>query len=147
MGTISGLPYPEGTDLVVNGDNAIKALAQAVAQNLTQNATPSNVPLGSGWVTAAPFVLRLWNVNGWIMLNGRAQRSTGSATLIGTLAASWRPTSDLIIPALAYTGTTAGALNGTVNVTTADGQINFVATSAAPPAALYVSVFAMWPKS
>lgn len=48
MGTTAkGYPYPEGTDLVVDGDNAIKALAEAIDAKLPYAATAGRVASGN----------------------------------------------------------------------------------------------------
>jgi hypothetical protein len=54
MGTTArGLPYPEATDFLAQGDDAIKALAQAV-DALTKAGVTSSGTLAAGVVTAVP---------------------------------------------------------------------------------------------
>lgn len=48
--TTRGLPYPEGTDKVVDGDNAIRALAEAVDTKLVYNGKFSGLTSAAGVV-------------------------------------------------------------------------------------------------
>ena len=90
--TASALPYPTGTDRVMDGDNAIQALAEAL--------TPSawaTIPPASGIIVMAqrPFEYRTHG-DGTVEIRGGLQR-TGSvdfttATIdLGTLPVGARP--------------------------------------------------------
>jgi len=90
--TASALPYPTGTDRVMDGDNAIQALAE--------NLTPSvwtNIPLASGIVGMASR-MPAWRTHGdgTVELRGGFQLQGGgnfttSTVDLGTLPVGARP--------------------------------------------------------
>ena len=112
----------------MDGDNAIKALAQAVDKNTT--AYPgTTLALATGWIQAA-YPLTAHRINGFILITGRVQRTSGSAGLIATLTdTKLRTGLDMLTPGVAYTSGTAGGLLCTVNFPT-DGTITFAPVSA-----------------
>lgn len=84
--TPGGLPYPVGTDLVVNGDDAIKALAEALDALLLGQWTPyapvlTGITLGNGTLTARYRKIGR-TVNIWFVLTlGSTSSVTGVITL------------------------------------------------------------------
>lgn len=100
--TVNGLPFPEGTDRVADGDNAMKALAEEIdAKALFTGDT--------GWLSAAAAGFVPASAN-WINLTGTCRRrnglvavnfgitskvaiGSGNITNIGyiTVPAGWRP--------------------------------------------------------
>jgi hypothetical protein len=123
MGVISGLPYPEGTDLVTNGDDAIKALATAVARNpASLVANVATLALSSGWANLGTGV-RYIVINGMVWIYGRAQRASGSNAVVAAIPPAAQPFETFRIQATngvviaigsqltVDAGNTAGALN------------------------------------
>lgn len=110
MGSTSlGFPYPEGTDLVIEGDNAIRALAQALndalkpawgiadaagssGQSGVSSSTPASfaTPSGTGEFTLeSGTTIRYTGPNRWFMADFEVQanlagsaNSSGIATLV-----------------------------------------------------------------
>lgn len=90
-GTIGGLPYPTGTDRVVDGDNAIQALATAVDKNpRSVVANVGDFTPGTGWAALGSGI-RYIAINGWVWLYGRASRASGTSTSIGTIPTAYGP--------------------------------------------------------
>jgi hypothetical protein len=129
MGTVGGLPFPEGTDKVVDGDNAIQSLARAVDRNPNAivPAAQVAVPLTAGWVNVAT-VLYVMAINGQVTLSGRVQRSSGSSNVIGVIPAGYRPPQQVVTVIGTYNNasTTAGPqiflvidVNGTITINAA----------------------------
>lgn len=78
--TAGGLPYPVGTDRVVDGDNAIRALAEALDPRVTD----------TGWIAVTAFQNGFSGVggsvyyryrNGMVALSGQLYRSTAPTSL------------------------------------------------------------------
>lgn len=122
-GVIGGLPYPTGADKVAEGDNAIQALATAVAKNpAALAANVQTIAPASGW-TAIGSGIRYIVINGWVWIYGRAQRATGSNAAVANVPTAAQPVETFRIPATVTgvsiaigsqitvdTGNTAGAL-------------------------------------
>lgn len=72
------IPYPSGTDRVMDGDNAMQAIAERVAAlNSSQwkldAVGVTNVSMGSGWTdTGTYYMIR----SGWVFLRIMAGRAT-----------------------------------------------------------------------
>ena len=99
---ISNLPYPEGTDRVMDGDNAIKALATALDGQTNGGPWTAMSPLGSGWTpqggTYIPPQYR--RVGDMVQVRGTATAaSTGQPIFIWP--ANLRPALDLFFPTVA----------------------------------------------
>jgi hypothetical protein len=78
MGTTTrGLPWPNGTDYVVNGDDAIRALAEKLDVVGTYTPGTTNVVLGNGTITG-----RWWAVGGALL--GDAVLTFGSTTTVNS---------------------------------------------------------------
>lgn len=75
--TPSGLPWPEGTDLVRDGDNAIRALAEAVEARMWSSGTYPKFRFLSGmYATGADGRV-------WIPIPGLTTVSGANAQIIG----------------------------------------------------------------
>lgn len=99
---IYALPYPTGTDRVMDGDNAIQALAERT--ELVLNTPPSAwaVPaLLNGWVpfgVAGYINPRYRKINGIVYVQGLAKSgATAPGTVIFNLPAGFRPSGKLQI--------------------------------------------------
>ena len=123
--TASGLPYPVGTDRVMDGDDAIKALAEAL--------TPSAwtvLPLASGILVNAGRTPRLRSYGdgtvemvGQIVRQGGSDFGTGSMT-VATVPAGFLPGGAVDIWTIIIAAATPGAyLRMTVNATTGEIQV------------------------
>lgn len=75
--TTRGLPWPNGTDYVVNGDDAIRALAEKLDVVGTYTPGMTNVTLGNGTITG-----RWWAVGGALL--GDAVLTFGTTTTISS---------------------------------------------------------------
>lgn len=69
--TAHGLPYPVGTDRVMDGDNAIQALAETLDTKLLQD-TGNMTPAAAGFVVASSL---------WTGLTGTCRRKNGTVSL------------------------------------------------------------------
>jgi hypothetical protein len=128
-------PYPVGTDKVVDGDNAIQALATAVETALRETTTWVTIPLSGG--VGGQIQVRLWN--GVIFWRGLVTGlPAGAATTIveaGVLAAKFRPVQG-IVRAMGTT-TTASLSRGSLGT---DGAM-LIGTTSSAPNSLDVSAF------
>lgn len=91
-GTTSPLafPYPTGTDRVMDGDNAIQALAEKVDDYLApQGITPVGISSQNGWDVAACRVLRFGPF--CVLQLYASKTSWGGSEGIGVLPAGYRP--------------------------------------------------------
>ena len=114
MGTTAGgLPYPDGTAKVVDGDNAMKALAEAVDRNpYSALARAVGITYNSGW-SATGGGMRLIAVNGWAFMWGRMSRASGTSSTPGSIPAAFYPFDVLRFPAEGQVGVvidTSGAI-------------------------------------
>lgn len=119
--TANGLPYPVGTDRVADGDDAIRALAEAL--------DPAWVVLGlNATFSARPgsLVPAYRVIAGVVYLRGQIQKTTNLATGDAplTFPIPARPTA-LVGLAFAASKGTAGSPNGRLEIaTTGVGTIN-----------------------
>jgi hypothetical protein len=89
--TARGYPYPVGTDRVMDGDDAIKALAQAVNDKLGGPTVTGEVPIaivasGGSASTAVTFPAGRFATAPYVFCqvnNGRLSSSPGSVTATG----------------------------------------------------------------
>lgn len=95
MGTTTGgLPYPESTDPIAAGADAIKALALAV-DVLEWEKTFTTIVLATGWSTTTGGYIRTRDGR-FLMMRGQVTRTgadipAGTATTVATLPAGYRP--------------------------------------------------------
>jgi hypothetical protein len=99
--TSNGLPYPTGTDLIMDGDNAIKALAESVdAKALGVTSGFQESPVTAGFILHSGFTALTGQVvrrNGYACLALRCTSlnaiGAGNITNIGVMTApvGWRP--------------------------------------------------------
>lgn len=132
-GTIGGLPYPTGTDKVVDGDDAIRALATAVDRNPLAAAYAANrvlVPFAAGWAdVSAGNPLAVFAASGWVTLDGRVIRNSGSSLIIGTIPAGYRPPVQLLFIMGSYNGAAATAGPGLFTNIDTNGVITITPTT------------------
>jgi hypothetical protein len=75
--TTNGLPYPEGSDRVADGDNAIRALAEAVDKKAVYGVDTGFISLASaGFVVAS---------SNWASLSGTCRRRNGFVAIAGSI--------------------------------------------------------------
>lgn len=87
--TANGLPYPEPTDAVADGANAIKALALAIDPNLKQLKFYASIVANSGAVGSTPLVITGLTTGPVATVVGRMYRVAAAFTIqtsVGTLA-------------------------------------------------------------
>ena len=88
---IAALPYPEGTDRLMDGDDAIKALALAL-DHLVVAGPWNNMALGAGWLAyGAPFLQPQWRLIGDTVQVRGMVKAGAKATPITTFPAGARP--------------------------------------------------------
>lgn len=134
-GVIGGLPYPTGTDLVVDGDNAIEALARAVDHNPASLGTGLvTLAMSSGWAVLGTGI-RYIVINGWVWLYGRAQRASGSNATVAAIPAAVQPLETFRI--VATSGITL-AIGSSISIDAGNvaGALNFTFATAYPAKAL-----------
>lgn len=120
-----GLPYPTGTDKVVDGDNAIRALAEAVDALLNDTGW-INLPAASNGFVAdtgggTPQYRKIGSV---VYLRGQYLRSTApaTATVATTLPTGFRPTTTVNLHTQAFNNGDVAVLvtvnvSGTISIT------------------------------
>lgn len=91
--TPGGLPYPLGTDKVVDGDNAIRALAEATEARIGIKSKTTLVPL-AGWSSGAPCTLFVRG--GWAMLNARVDGAANAGDNMFQLPAAAIPSEQIV---------------------------------------------------
>lgn len=110
MGTTpGGLPYPESSDPVAGGADAIKALALAVDLAIYWEPI-TQPPLNAGWTWSATGGVQRRKDGKWVMLRGQLNYSGTTiaadiGTTVFTLPAGYRPSAFYRVPI--STGTSA----------------------------------------
>lgn len=82
-------PYPLGTDLLADGDDAIRNLATAI-ENTFKQATWTNLTLINSWVTAGGMTPGYTKIGAVVYLRGSITGGTGG-TQPFSLPAGYRP--------------------------------------------------------
>lgn len=95
--TPGGLPYPIGTDRVVDGDNAIRALAEAVEARIGIKQSVPSVP-AAGWSGVGSLIAR----GGFVFLNARMAAVANAADTMLIVPVGMRPPEQIV--SFAYTG-------------------------------------------
>ena len=115
MGTTDlGLPYPAGTDLVMDGNDALQALAVAVNAKLIRHAAAGNRLDTASAAPSQPDNLRIFT--------GRLSASITSGLLNFTFSGTGFPNGVLGIWATTISGTPASPVINAGNVTKTGGQ-------------------------
>lgn len=118
--TPGGLPYPLGTDRLMDGDDAIRALALAIDTRLGTDSGWITLPNASGITGTAQLCVR----NGWVFINLHVYGTivAGATVLVaaGGIPAAYRSTGDYEGP-----GRVAASVFGHTQVQ-ATGQINSI---------------------
>jgi hypothetical protein len=136
------IPYPEGTDRVIEGDNAMKAIADRVAALNTQSligAPVQGIPCsnGAGWAGGATVSLR----SGWVHLFINQTKANWIANeVIGQIPVGYRPLATLYSAVLASNN---GAPVG-IYVSNTSGQIAVTVAAALGGLVGHVA-YPLWP--
>lgn len=100
--TTSGFPYPDGTDLVRDGDDVIKALAQAIEAKLMPTDWANITPLGAGYGNRSGYHTPSYQVypNGKVELRGGLTKSSAivSGETAFTLPTNGHPGVEVSMP-------------------------------------------------
>jgi hypothetical protein len=93
--TPNGLPYPVGTDLVVNGDDAIRALAETVDPKTGTPAGATFTPDASLWAPDGTIASVLTRAGGrWLLTAFVRNKNTGAyaagVAVLGSVSANAR---------------------------------------------------------
>lgn len=99
--TANGLPYPLGTDLIVNGDNDIQALARALDPSYASLTLESNfVRLDATYRNPAyRMIAGVMTVIGtWLRRGTNATVTNGTAYTVAILPTGFRPTLNEVGP-------------------------------------------------
>src|SRR5262245_35079647 len=120
----NGLPYPLGTDPISDGDDAIKALAQALDPAWTA------LPLNTGLTARAGFAAPACRLVGTrkVELRGGIQKGSAfaSSDLIGTLPAGMRPTVAAQVAIAGSRSTTPGAITWRLDIAATTGALTIL---------------------
>jgi hypothetical protein len=113
------IPYPIGTDLLADGDNAIQALAERVEALLSPTWTA--LPFGSGWSTlGGQQACEYTKIFGWLYFRGHANSSSTGANIC-TLPVGFRVAANQYFSVTYWNG--SGLVTGQLALNTA-GQLN-----------------------
>ena len=145
--TAHGLPYPTGSDLIMDGDNAIQALAEAVdAAALREGDSGTLSPAAAGFTLAAGFtalggIVRRRNgvvsVNlTFTITNALSAGDVANAACVN-IPAGWTP---LVRSGL----TSASTGSGIFYSAETNGVIQLTATTVAVPAAAPSGASGLW---
>jgi hypothetical protein len=131
--TASGFPYPDGTDLVRDGDDVIRALAEAIEAKLMPTPWANLTPLGVGYSARSGYHVPSYEVypDGKVRFRGGLTKSSAivSGETVFTLPTNGRPTVEVEFPiGVARTGTTNDVV-GRIKVTPAGAATVFVIDS------------------
>lgn len=109
--TALGFPYPLGTDRVMDGDDAIRALAEAVDSKLGVTAAGAGVIVGTGAATAQ------------VVVTLPAGRFVAAPSAV---VANFKDGSTHILFTATYTATTFTAIARRYDSAVFSGNVNFV---------------------
>jgi hypothetical protein len=131
-----GIRYPKPTAPAKNLPAAFEHLAHDLDQLVFQGTVGAREPVlardlayAPGWAAVSePTKIRFWTHDPFLIVSGRAHRTSGAAWLVGTLPEDARPQFEILAPAIAVAGAVAGP---TTQVSIKpDGTITAVAANA-----------------
>lgn len=136
--TTNGLPYPLGTDRLMDGDDAIKALAQALDPAWTP------VAFRAGYITKPSNYACAWRlVAGVLYFKGQFQKGTGNFTgseVFADLPAGARPAFTV---SMAAASALATGVTARIDINSA-GALTIVTGSGWTPAWVGLDGIAVW---
>lgn len=145
--TTNGLPYPVGTDRVMDGDNAMQALAEAVDSKALLSGDSGNLTPAAAGFTASAAITGLGGIvrrrNGVVSVNLTftlvSALSAGDVanTLVATIPAGWVP---LVRAGL----TSASTGSGIFYSAETNGQLQLTATTVAVAASAPSGACGLW---
>jgi hypothetical protein len=89
--TSSGAPYPTGTDKVIDGDNAIRALAETLDKGPSAGTgkwVGAGATIQSGWAIVAQYPLQYRRWQGWVEFSGALFRTAWDGSQVNILAST-----------------------------------------------------------
>jgi hypothetical protein len=113
------VPYPVGSDRVMDGDNAMQAIADRV--EALANPAWKALPVAAGWGplagAQAPEYGKVW---GFLCVRGMVAAVTGATTVVATLPAGFVVAARQFLPTVYWTGVGLSASEFTLET---DGRI------------------------
>lgn len=122
--TPHGFPYPDPTDPLAEGADAIRALAEAID---AKDTGWINLALINGWTNQSGRTVQYRRIFGIVYLRGRPLGSSSTSSTMGTLPAGFRPGQNQRWPLLMASGGTTTAVanvNTTGDVVATQGDPN-----------------------